>query len=88
MNYTLRLLPKAEEHIRFWQKNDKNTLKRILSLFENMRETPYSGLGHPEPLRYELNGKYSRRIDKKNRIVYEVDDDERIIYIHQLRFHY
>ena len=88
MSYILRFMPEAEEHLRFWQKNDKKTLKRILSLLENMKETPYTGLGKPEPLRFDWSGMYSRRIDKKNRIVYEVNEGEGRIYIYRLRDHY
>ncbi len=88
MNYIIELLPEAQEHLLIWQKSDKAALKRIRTLFANMQETPYSGIGKPEVLRYELSGMYSRRIDKKNRIVCEVDDIERIIYVHQLRDHY
>ncbi len=88
MSYDIRFLPNAEKQLLFWQRSDRNTLKRILDLIANMRETPYTGLGHPEALRYELSGMYSRRIDKKNRIVYRVDEDTRTIVIHQLRFHY
>ncbi len=88
MNYSIELAVNAKDDLVFWQRNDKSVLKRILSLFANMQETPYSGLGKPEPLRYELSGQYSRRIDKQNRIVYTVDEEAHIIYVHQLRFHY
>ncbi len=88
MSYSVHFLPKAEKHLAFWQKIDKSTLRRILLLIADMRETPYTGLGHPEALRHELSGKYSRRIDKQHRIVYEVDETTRTIYIHQLRYHY
>ncbi len=88
MKYQLKFMPTAEEHLRFWQKNDKRTLKRIISLFENMQETPCTGLGKPEPLRFEWTGCYSRRIDAKNRIVYAVDEMAGLIIIHRLRHHY
>ncbi len=88
MKYALDFTPTAEEHWRFWLKNDKKTAKRILSLFASMQETPYSGLGKPEPLRYEWSGCYSRRIDKQNRIVYEVNEGTMAIIVHRLRHHY
>ncbi len=88
MNYRLDFTADAEEQLRFWQKNDKRTLKRIRALLVNMQETPYTGLGKPEALRFEWTGCYSRRIDAKNRIVYEVDEVEGVILIHRLRHHY
>ncbi len=88
MNYRLDFTADAEEHLRFWQQNDKRTLKRIRALLANMQETPYTGLGKPEALRFEWSGCYSRRIDAKNRIVYEVNEEEGVILIHRLRHHY
>ncbi len=88
MNYQLKFMPLAEEYLRFWQKNDKRTLKRIISLFENMLATPYTGLGKPEALRFEWTGCYSCRIDAKNRLVYEVGEVEGLILIHCLRHYY
>ncbi len=88
MNYGIELTTNAKADLVFWQKNDKRVLKRILSLFADMQQTPYSGLGKPEALRHQLSGSYSRRIDKQNRIVYEVDESTHTIYVKQLRFHY
>ena len=88
MNYTIELVEEAKDDMEFWLRNDKRTFKRIISLFENMQQTPYTGMGKPEPLCWELSGCYSRRIDHKNRIVYRVDDDKRVIYVRQLRHHY
>ncbi len=88
MKYTIELTANARADLASWLKSDKSVVKRIHSLFANMQESPYTGLGHPEPLRYELSGCYSRRIDKKNRIVYSVDDCTRTIYVRQLRYHY
>ncbi len=88
MNYAIELVEEAKDDMEFWLRNDKRTFKRIISLFENMQQTPYTGIGKPEPLCWELSGCYSRRIDRKNRIVYRVDDDKRVIYVRQLRHHY
>ncbi len=88
MSYSVKLTPTAEEHMRFWQMNDTKTRDRIFALIDNMQATPYTGIGQPEALRHKLNGKYSRRIDKKNRLVYSVDEEARIITIYQLRHHY
>ncbi len=88
MRYSVKLTSVAEEHMRFWQLNDDKTLNRIFALLDNMQETPYTGIGQPEALRHKLSGKYSRRIDKKNRLVYSVDEEAQLITIYQLRYHY
>lgn len=70
----------------YWQKQDKKTLKRINSLISNTIRQPFTGLGSPEPLKHELSGYWSRRINGENRMVYAVFDDR--IEIIQLKFHY
>ncbi len=59
----------------WWQSQDKKTLKRINALIKDMQRTPYEGIGKPEPLKENLTGWWSRRIDETNRIVYRVKDD-------------
>ena len=86
--YEIELTAEAERDLVFWSKNDKKTLKRIRALIANMRETPYTGLGKPEALRHEWSGFYSRRIDSRNRLVYAVNEDQQLITIHQMRYHY
>lgn len=54
----------------YWQTQDRKTLKRINMLIKEMQRDPYSGIGKPEPLRGDLSGWWSRRIDQANRIVY------------------
>ena len=81
------LLPKAQEHMRYWQKiNTKTILKRIATLIKAIANDPHHGIGKPEPLKYELAGMWSRRIDKENRIVYAIIDDT--LYIYALKGHY
>ena len=53
----------------YWQTQDKKTLKRINALIKEIERTPYEGIGKPEPLKGNLSGWWSRRIDEKNRIV-------------------
>ena len=57
-----------------WQSEDKKTLKKINRLIKDIMGTPYTGLGKPEPLKYELSGYWSRRIDDCNRLVYKVEN--------------
>ncbi|MEG0333850.1 MAG: Txe/YoeB family addiction module toxin [Akkermansia sp.] len=78
----------AEEDLRFWATSNKKTFKKIVFLLEEMMSSPYQGIGKPKPLRYEWSGCYSRRIDSKNRIVYKVNDEEKIIFVYMLRHHY
>ena len=63
----------------YWQTQDKKTLKRINLLIKDMLRNPYDGIGKPEPLKEDLSGYWSRRIDDGNRIVYKVKDGALII---------
>ncbi|MBR4334332.1 MAG: Txe/YoeB family addiction module toxin [Clostridia bacterium] len=63
----------------WWQSQDKKTLKRINALIKDMQRTPYEGIGKPEPLKENLTGWWSRRIDETNRIVYRVKDNALVI---------
>lgn len=76
----------AWEDFEYWTKNDKKTLKRILQLLKDIDRGVYEGIGKPEPLRGNLSGYWSRRIDDCNRIVYKVDNN--IIKIVQCGSHY
>ena len=70
----------------YWQSQDKKTLKRINKLIEATKRHPFEGLGKPEPLRENLSGFRSRRIDDTNRLVYAVDDN--FLTIISCRYHY
>ena len=63
-----------EEYIA-WQMQDKKTLKRINLLLKDVERHPFEGIGKPEPLRGELSGFWSWRIDEKNRLLYRVSRD-------------
>ena len=77
---------RAWEEYLFWQSQDKKTLKRINSIIKDIQRNVYSGLGKPEPLKGNLSGYWSRRIDEANRIVYFEKDG--VIYILSCRGHY
>lgn len=70
----------------YWQTEDKKTLKRINMLIKDIERNGHNGLGSPEPLKGNLSGFWSRRIDKKNRLVYRIVDN--VIQIIQCRTHY
>ena len=82
----LLFTPSAWEDYLFWQNQDKKTLRRINTLIQSILRTPFEGEGKPEPLRGDLSGKWSRRIDGQNRIVYVVGEDK--VTILQCRTHY
>ncbi len=69
----------AWEDYCYWQKQDKKTLKKINALIKDIRRETFSGLGKPEPLKLNLSGWWSRRIDDENRIVYKQSDGNIII---------
>jgi len=70
----------------WWQTQDKKTLKRINALIRDAQRSPYEGIGKPEPLKNNLSGWWSRRIDESNRLVYKVQDG--LLIIAECRTHY
>jgi toxin YoeB len=69
-----------------WQSEDKKMLKRINELIKDIQRNPFEGKGKPEPLKYDLAGFWSRRIDREHRLVYQVSKNEILVY--SCRFHY
>ncbi len=78
--------PEAWEDYLHWQKTDKKILKRINTLIKEITREPFSGLGDPEPLKYNWTGYWSRRITREHRLVYKVK--ENAVLIAQCRYHY
>jgi toxin YoeB len=76
----------AWEDYLYWQKNDKKMVKKINELIKVIKRTPFEGIGKPEPLKYDLAGYWSRRIDQEHRLVYQIIDDELLVYT--CRYHY
>ena len=70
----------------YWQQQDNKRLRRINQLIEAVKREPFDGIGKPEPLRENLAGFWSRRIDETNRLVYAVDDE--LVTIISCRYHY
>ena len=70
----------------YWQKNDKRMVRRINDLIKDIQREPFEGIGKPEPLKHQLQGLWSRRIDAEHRLVYEVAEDE--LRIIACRYHY
>ena len=69
-----------------WQIEDKLMLKKINQLIKDIQKHPNEGLGKPEPLKYDLAGLWSRRIDREHRLVYQVVEKE--IFIYSCKYHY
>ena len=76
----------AWDDYEYWQGQDRKTLKRINSLIKDCLREPFAGIGKPEPLKENLSGLWSRRIDEVNRLVYLVDGDDLVIIA--CRYHY
>ena len=82
----IRFVPDAWEAYLYWQDQDKKTLKRLNLLITATARDPFAGIGKPEPLRGELSGYWSRRVDEANRLVYRATDSELVVIA--CRFHY
>ena len=69
-----------------WQTEDKKMLRKINELIKDIQRTPFEGRGKPEPLKYDLSGFWSRRINREHRLVYQVVKNTILIY--SCKFHY
>ncbi|MDK8240910.1 Txe/YoeB family addiction module toxin [Corynebacterium coyleae] len=76
----------AWEDYLYWQGNDKKTLKRVNQLLRDTLRDPFDGIGKPEPLKYGVEGAWSRRITQEHRLVYMVAGGDLVIL--QARYHY
>ncbi|WP_027891937.1 Txe/YoeB family addiction module toxin [Calidithermus chliarophilus] len=76
----------AWEDYLYWQKTDKALLRRINELIRDAQRNAFDGLGKPEPLKHNLQGWWSRRINQEHRMVYKVEGNDLIIAM--LRYHY
>ena len=81
--------PQALEDLDYWKKNgNKAIMKKISDLLADIMEHPFTGIGKPEALKYDLSGYWSRRINSEHRIIYSVCDDMIEVFVLSLRFHY
>jgi toxin YoeB len=79
-------LDQGWEDYLYWQSTDKALLKKINALIKEIERNPFEGSGKPEPLRHNLAGYWSRRINLEHRLVYKIDNDTVVIF--QCRYHY
>lgn len=82
----IMFLDDAWQDYLYWQKIDKQALKRINQLIKDIQRNPFEGLGKPEPLKFDMSGLWSRRINQEHRLIYQIKDD--YIVIVQCRYHY
>ena len=76
----------AWEQYLYWQSQDKKFIKKLNKLLTDIDRNGNAGLGHPEPLKGNLAGWWSREIDEKNRLIYKIEDG--CIKIFQCKNHY
>ena len=86
MKRKLTFSDEAWDDYLYWQDTDRSMLRRINQLIKDIRRNPYEGIGKPEPLKHQLAGWWSRRIDGEHRFVYRVT--EQAVEISNLRNHY
>ncbi len=87
--YQIILKPKAERDLLIIKKSgNKAAINKIQQIFKELSKTPYEGTGNPEALKYELSGYWSRRINKKDRLIYQVNEEEVIVLVISALGHY
>ena len=83
---SLEFDPSAFEDLAWWVQRDRKTALRIIKLIQAVQRDPFRGAGKPEPLKHDLSGCWSRRLDDEHRLVYEVKADR--VRILACRYHY
>jgi toxin YoeB len=83
---TLEFDPAALEDLAWWVEKDRKKALRILRMIRETQNDPFGGVGKPEPLKHELAGCWSKRIDEEHRLVYQVEQSR--IRILACRYHY
>ena len=78
--------PKALQQLDEWKITDLKMLAKIVTLIVETANNPFTGIGKPEPLKHQLKGKWSKRINQEHRLVYEVKEDT--LEITSCRYHY
>ena len=81
--------PRALEDRDYWKRSGNvRIMKRITDLLDDIMQHPFTGIGKPEPLKGELRGLWSRRINDEHRMVYSVSSGMIYVYVISLRYHY
>lgn len=83
------LLEQAQKDRDYWKKSGNEAImNRITALLKDIMEHPYTGIGKPEPLKYDLAGKWSRRINTEHRLIYSVNENIIMVYVFSMKYHY
>jgi toxin YoeB len=78
---------KAIEDLKYWKRSGQKQIQsRILVLLQSIQETPFEGIGKPEPLKHNFKGMWSRRINSEHRLIYEIKDEQ--IHVYSFKDHY
>ncbi len=87
--YKIAISEHAKKHLAEWKKSGQaSPLTKIERIFKELSESPCSGIGMPEPLKFNFSDCWSRRIDKKNRIIYKIDEDIVTVFVVSAKGHY
>jgi len=87
--FKLKIEELAEKHLKqHFKSGDKASIKKIEKILVELSEIPYSGIGNPERLRYELAGFWSRRINQKDRMIYKVEENIVTVFVISAMGHY
>jgi len=87
--YKVALTDRAKMHLAEWKHSgQKVVIRKIERIIGELAETPFSGIGSPEPLKYNMTEYWSRQIDKKNRIIYQVNDNLVTVFVISAKGHY
>ena len=88
MSYRIALTPQAMEDFNYWKSTNPKTAEKIKNLLRELQEHPFTGTGKPEALECQFSGVWSRRINHKDRLVYQVVGDIATVFVLAMRFHY
>ena len=89
VEYTLMFSDVSLVDLAFHDKvGNRATLKRIECILSELETSPYIGIGKPHQLRYNFAGLWSRHLNKKDVIIYDVNEREKKVYIYSARYHY
>lgn len=87
--YTIELSKQAIKDLKLHKKSgDINSKNRIENIFKDLSKHPFTGVGSPEALKYDLSGYWSRKINKKDRLIYKVNDDIVEVFVASAKGHY
>lgn len=88
MNYNIQFSDRAIDDADKLMRNEPKAYKKLEKFLEELKSHPFTGTGHPEPLRGDRSGQWSRTITKKHRLVYEVHDDVVVVLVLSAYGHY